>query len=136
MIHKTVKDDRRTTYNKFTLLHAEEEKKIPLEFILSTVLPMVSFDFTLWFQVVLFLIFFFSIGYISIRHHIMFTNPYFEINKYNIYECRIRNIDKVENTKLIVANENLVLLKGKEIRIKPLNNQYSIMVGTINENNE
>ena len=54
---------------EFTIESVEEEKTITAEYLLSYILPLFAFDFTIWHQVVLFLIFFFVLAFLCIRHN-------------------------------------------------------------------
>ena len=47
---------------EFIIDSVEEEKAITAEYLLSYILPLFAFDFTVWHQVVLFLIFFFVLA--------------------------------------------------------------------------
>lgn len=92
-IKSTTKSQLRT----YQIDRAEEKKDISVEFILSTALPMISFDFTIWSQVVLFLIFFISIGILSIRHNIFWINIYFEIKGYRVFNTTLLNYENKKN---------------------------------------
>ena len=55
---------------EFIIDSVEEEKAITAEYLLSYILPLFAFDFTVWHQVVLFLIFFFVLAFISFNYKI------------------------------------------------------------------
>ena len=53
----------------YTIVEATEEKTVTADFLLSYILPLFAFDFTVWDEVVQFLIFFVVFAFLSIRHN-------------------------------------------------------------------
>lgn len=62
------------TVEKFEIITVKECKTITVEFLLSYILPLFAFDFTLWDEAVEFLIFFFILAYLSIKHNVFSVN--------------------------------------------------------------
>lgn len=120
----TTKSQLRT----YQIDRAAEKKDISVEFILSTALPMISFDFTIWSQVILFLIFFISIGILSIRHNIFWINIYFEIKGYRVFDTMLLNNENKKFRTLIISKQYLPNFIGKDINLKAINNQYYIHI--------
>ena len=60
----------------------EEEKAISAEYLLSYILPLFAFDFTVWHQVALFLVFFFVLAFLCIRHNYFSVNILLELSGY------------------------------------------------------
>lgn len=115
---------------KQTILDIQEEKALTAEYLLSYILPLFAFDFTLWEQVVLFLIFFVTLGFLCIRHNYFCINIVLEIVGYRFYQCKIENDDKVNTERIIISKKRLNGCKGSVILIKPLNNEYSLDVSS------
>ena len=71
----------RNTNNKqeYILISAKEEKTITAEYLLSYILPLFTFDFTVWHEVLLFLIFFSVFAFLSIRHNHFSVNVLLEL---------------------------------------------------------
>ena len=59
---------------EYTIDDVEEEKALSSEYLLSYILPLFAFDFTVWHQVILFLVFFFVLAFLCICHN------YFNVN--------------------------------------------------------
>lgn len=114
---------------KHTIKTAKEEKTISAEYLLSYILPLFAFDFTLWEQVVLFLIFFTTLGYLCVKHNHHSINILLEIAGFRFYECDLKNNDEVVTNRLIMSKQRLNELKGMDIYIAALNNDYSLDVG-------
>ena len=113
---------------RLTLKVAKEEKTITAEFLLSYILPLFAFDFTLWNQVVLFLIFFITLGYLCIRHNYYSINIVLEMVGYRFYQCRLANSDGISTEQLIMSKQRLNELIGTEIYVSALNNDYGLDV--------
>lgn len=73
--------------SKQTIKCAREKKAITAEFLLSYILPLFAFDFTLWNQVVLFLVFFVTLGYLCVSERVaehMWGNMLFHTGQFGI----------------------------------------------------
>ena len=112
----------------YTIIEVKEEKAITAEFLLSYILPLFAFDFTVWDGVVQFLIFFLVLAFLSIRHSHFSVNILLELLKYRFYSCKLKNSDGVEIDKTIICQQTLSAQRGKKIRIRSLNNEYSVKV--------
>ena len=111
---------------EFTIDSIEEEKAISAEYLLSYILPLFAFDFTVWHQVVLFLIFFFVLAFLCVRHNYFSVNILLELFGYRFYRCCLRNEDDVSISKVIISRERLLNRKTEKILLYPINNEYSI----------
>ena len=110
---------------EYTIDDVEEEKTITAEYLLSYILPLFAFDFTVWHQVVLFLIFFFMLAFLCIRHNFFSVNVLLELFGYRFYRCKLQNEDGVCISKVIISNERLLNRKTEKIIIHPINNEYA-----------
>ena len=110
---------------EFTIDSMEEEKAITAEYLLSYILPLFAFDFTVWHQVVLFSVFFFVLAFLCIRHNYFSVNILLELFGYRFYRCCLRNEDGVTISKVIITKERLLNRKTERILIRPINNEYS-----------
>lgn len=111
-----------------TIKAAKEEKSITAEFLLSYILPLFAFDFTLWNQVILFLIFFMSLGFLCIRHNYYSVNIVLEIAGYRFFRCLMSNSDNVKTEQLIMSKQRLNELVETDIYVAALNNEYGLDV--------
>lgn len=57
------------------------------EYLLSYILPLFAFDFTVWNGVVLFLIFFTILGFLCIKHNYFSVNIILEMAEFRFYNC-------------------------------------------------
>lgn len=107
---------------------AKEEKSITAEFLLAYILPLFAFDFTVYKQVVLFLIFFITFGYLCIKHNYYCVNILLELAGYRIFRCDVLNKDEMVTEQLIMSKQRLNDLVGMDIYVMPLNNEYQLDV--------
>lgn len=115
------------------LKSAKEKKTITAEYLLSYILPLFAFDFTHWDQVVLFLIFFFLLGYLCIRHNHFSVNIVLEITGYRTYDCMVLNEDGIEIECEIISSKKLNGNIGNTILLKSINNEYKLNVCCLKE---
>ena len=110
------------------LKSVKEEKTITAEYLLSYILPLFAFDFTVWSQVVLFLIFFMTLGFLFLRHNYYCVNIVLELAGYRFYQCSVQGHGEKEFQKLIISRRPLNSLKGNQIIVAMLNNDYGLDV--------
>lgn len=110
------------------LLSACEEKAITAEFLLSYILPLFAFDFTQWDGVILFLIFFFVLGYLCIRHQYFCVNLVMEKAGYRFFQCQLQNDDGIQTEYVIISRRRLNGHLGEDLYLKMLNNDYALDV--------
>lgn len=111
-----------------TLMSAIEEKSITAEYLLSYILPLFAFDFTQWSQVVLFLIFYLTLGFLCVRHNYFSVNILLEINNFRFYDCKLKNEDGQEIETIIISHRRLNGCVGDVLYTKPINNEYKLDV--------
>ncbi len=111
---------------EFTIESVEEEKTITAEYLLSYILPLFAFDFTVWHQVVLFIIFFSVLAFLCIKHNYFSVNVLLELFGYRFYKCTLQNEDRITISKVIISKERLLNRKAETILVRPINNEYSI----------
>jgi len=108
------------------IISATEEKTITAEYLLSYILPLFAFDFTQWSQVVLFLIFFLTLGYLCIRHNYFSVNIILEIANFRFYTCKVENEDGQIIEQRILSHRRLNGCIGETLYLKALNNEYKL----------
>ena len=109
----------------YVLTDVSEEKAITAEYLLSYILPLFAFDFTLWRQVMLFLVFFATLGFLCIRHNYYCVNIMLELLGYRFYRCKLENEDGVPISKLVISKQQLNGFRTHTIRLRKLNNEYT-----------
>ena len=108
------------------VISATEEKTITSEFLLSYILPLFTFNFTQWGQVVLFLIFYFTLGFLCVRHNYLCAGIILEIVDFRFYTCRVANEDGQEFEQRILSRRHLNECLGETLYLKPLNNEIKL----------
>lgn len=111
---------------KYVIKEVTEDKVITSEYLLSYILPLFAFDFTKWDQVILFLVFFVTLGFLCISHNHFSVNILLELFKFKIFTCVLENEDKVVIQSKIISRRTLNLHKGECIYLKSLNNEIKL----------
>lgn len=124
MVELCTKDKEGTIPQK--LKKANEEKTITAEYLLSYILPLFAFDFTVWNEVLLFLIFFATLGFLCIRHNYFSVNIVLELANFRFYTCTLKNEDGVETEQSVISHRKLTGYIGDVIYLKSLNNEYKL----------
>lgn len=93
------------------------------------ILPLFAFDFTTWDGVVLFLVFFSTLGFLCIKHNYFSVNIVLELAGFKFYTCTLINEDNIEIESSIISRRELAAKKGDELYLKSLNNEYKLNVG-------
>lgn len=113
---------------EYRIVSAKEEKTITAEYLLSYILPLFAFDFTLWDEVVLFLVFFSVFAFLSIHHNHFSVNILLELMHYRFYSCALENEDGVSIGKIVICQEILSAQTGGLISARAINNEYLVKV--------
>lgn len=115
-----------TGQQEYRIISAKEEKTITAEYLLSYILPLFAFDFTVWNEVVLFLVFFLVLAFLSIRHNYFSVNIVLELMCYRFYSCELENEDGVSISKIVVCKGSLSAQIGSAILARAINNDYIV----------
>lgn len=132
VLRKIFKQENKKYLQTYTVVSAKEQKYITAEFLLSYILPLFAFDFTVWSSVVLFIIFFLTFAFLCIRHSYFSVNIVLELLGYRFYECELSNTDNKKISKTVITKQNLCANINAEIIAKNINNEY--VLGFINCN--
>ena len=110
---------------------------MPVEFLVAYVLPLIAFDFKSLVGIVLFLIYFSVLAFLSIRNNYIYINIYLEFKKYKMYNCDItRNVinkAKSYNNSLFISRVDLTQYVDKEISYWDCENKVYIVMEQKNE---
>lgn len=85
-----------------------------------------AFDFTVWNEVVLFLIFFATLGFLCIKHNYFSVNIVLEYTNFKFYSCIFKNEDGIETEQSVISHRKLTGCVGYTIYLKSLNNEYKL----------
>lgn len=109
-----------------TLMSATEDKTITAEYLLSYILPLFAFDFTQWSQVILFLIFYLTLGFLCVHHNYFSVNIILDIANFRFYKCKSKNEDGQVLEQKIISRRQLTGHVGETIYLKSINNEYKL----------
>lgn len=123
-LHKKTLEDS----SSVTLVVAKEEKMLSAEYICTFILPLLVFDFTIWQDVVLFLIFWGALGCLCVRHNYYSMNVSLEFMGYHLYRCCFMNNRAKVIEKFIISKQRLNVIVGDDIHILALNNDCSLHI--------
>ena len=81
----------------------------------------------IWFHsMVLFLVFFLVLAFLSIRHNYFSVNIVLELMCYRFYSCELENEDGVSISKIVVCKGSLSAQIGSAILARAINNDYIV----------
>ena len=109
-----------------TLVSVKEEKRVIAEYLLSYILPFFAFDFTRWDQVIPFLIFYLTLGFLYIRHNYLSVNIVLEIAGFRLYRCNLKDDDGIVTEQIIISHRCLNNALGNKLYLSSLNNEYKL----------
>ena len=137
-INKIIRDQE-ASKNKLegSVKVARRANKLSAEFLLAYILPMIAFDYSTWKGIVLFLIYFSVLSFLCVRNNNVYTNIFFELKGYKMYECDIecKILDKTfEYTDcLVMSKQNLVQALPRKINYFDFDNYIYIEIGVDND---
>jgi hypothetical protein len=112
------------------VLSAKKSNKLVSDFLLAYVLPMIAFDFTSLQGVLLFLIYFGVLAFLSIRNNNVYTNILFEFKKYRTYncklECMVAGTMVARDECTVFSKSNLIIKVNSEIAYFDFDNDIYI----------
>ena len=109
-----------------TLVSVKEEKRIIAEYLLAYILPFFAFDFTRWDQVIPFLIFYLTLGFLCVRHNYLSVNILLEIAGFRLYRCSLKNDDGIVTDQIVISHRRLNSFVGESLYLSSLNNEYKL----------
>lgn len=127
MLLSTMRGSDKEGTTVVTIIEAKEEKTIAAEYLLSYILPLFTFDFTKWDSIILFLVFFLTLGFLCIKHNYFSVNIVLELAGFQFYSCEIKNEDYTMKTA-IISHRKLQLCIGEDINLRSINNEYKLDV--------
>ena len=113
---------------KFKLLRVREEKIVSSEYLISVVLPLCTFDVTEAIGIILFIVYFVFLGWLSIMHKRLNSSVVLEMMGYRLYNSEISNDDNKAINRIIVSRENLTLKIGEIAYLKTINDETLLCI--------
>ena len=95
-IEKAMRKREKANNDVAIIKKVHKESFLSTQYLLSYILPLVAFDFGSLRDIIIFLLFFAVLAFLSIRNNNVYTNIYLELRSYKIYTCdiQITKIDK------------------------------------------
>lgn len=114
----------------YSLLEVKEQKATVMEYVFTSVLPLLAFDFTTWSGCILFMIFFSFLCVLSVKHNNLNANIILDFSGYYMYECRLKLGEEDDiKTCILSSDRNLFDRKGEIIYLKTLNSEVRLDMG-------
>lgn len=110
-IEKIIHKREKANSDVAVIQKAHKESFLSTQYLLSYILPLVAFDFGSLRDIIIFLLFFAVLAFLSIRNNNVYTNIYLELRSYKIYTCDIQ-ITKIDK---IVKYENCFVLSKVDL---------------------
>ena len=111
----------------FLIESVQKQKSVTAEFVLTFIMPLIAFDFTHWYGVLLFAIFFSLLSFLCAKHSYFSVNVLLELFGYRFFVCNLKSgNNNVEKT--IISKNALSAKKNTNIRISSINNEFAIEV--------
>lgn len=121
-----MKRNRMRSSKNYVLCQATSQRAITADYLLSYILPLFAFDFTLWYQVVLFLLFYTVLAFLCIRHNYIYANIVLEFWKYNCYDCTLLDENNHSVTMVILSKQNLTAMPNHSFDLISLGDGYRL----------
>lgn len=113
----------------FLIESVQKQKSVTAEFVLTFIMPLIAFDFTHWYGVLLFAIFFSLLSFLCAKHSYFSVNVLLELFGYRFFVCNLMTESgncSVEKT--IISKDALSAKRNTRIRISSINNEFAIEV--------
>lgn len=113
----------------FLIESVQKQKSVTAEFVLTFIMPLIAFDFTHWYGVLLFAIFFSLLSFLCAKHSYFSVNVLLELFGYRFFVCNLMSESgncSVEKT--IISRDALSAKRNTRIRISSINNEFAIEV--------
>lgn len=119
-----------TDFQPYKIITAKQEKGITSNFLLSYILPLFTFNFTVWSNVVEFLVYFITLSFLCIRNDNIYANLLFECRNYKFYSCELLWTPEPKTKPiqaLLISRTNLCANKENTIYIAALNRPFYLV---------
>ena len=131
---KTLKMQLSPDEDRYMVVAAEKDTVSTTTYLLSNVLPLLAFDFTLWFDAVQFLIILLFLAILCLLHYRCDSNVCLELAGYRLYNCSLRGKGKPD-AKCRLHNdfgdkeETAILIRRKQLNVND-----EIIIRRLNDN--
>ena len=126
ILNRFLKSKNNDNIENYILKKVQEKKFLTVDYLLSYILPLFAFDFSIWHEVISFLIFFTTFGFLCIHHNYFSVNIILELLGYKIYQCELETEDNVQIHKNIISKNELNGRINMQIKAQKINNEYFI----------
>ena len=112
----------------YTIKSVKENKESIPNYLVTYILPLLAFDFTTWYGVMLFLLFYTVLCYLYLNHCIFSVNLFLDFLNYRVYECELCSDGDVIVHTYVISKKRLIYEKEEFILLKSLNNDIKIEI--------
>ena len=130
MLNLIVEYKRQKQFGSITYMidTLHEEKSIASEYLLTYILPLSAFNFTLGYQTLLFLLFFLTVTCLSLRHNRFSANIFLEFLGYRFFVCDLKDKNGVTVSKTVISRTRLQNKRKQNIKVCSINNECVIEI--------
>lgn len=122
---KTLRKQITQNAGEYRVVAAEKDTVSTTAYLLSNALPLLAFDFTQWFDTVLFMVVFGFLAVLCLLHYRCDSNVCLELVGYRLYKCSLhRESDDKERIILLIRRKQLNV--NDEVVIRKLNDELYI----------
>lgn len=107
--------------DSYIVAAAEKDTVSTTTYLLSNVLPLLAFDFTLWFAAAQFFIILGFLVTLCLMHHRCDSNVCLELAGYRLYKCRLHNEEDTKEVTILIRRKQLNV--NDEVSILRLNDE-------------
>ena len=84
-----VQVDNNDKHNKVEITNIKQCSNVSAEYLIAYILPMLVFDFTSLLNILLFILYFSTLSFLTIRNNHVYVNILLEFKKYKIYKADV-----------------------------------------------
>ena len=125
---------KESDFTDYTIISTNPKNGVTSEYLLFYILPLFSFDFTVWDSVVQFVFCFLVLSFLCVRNNNVYANILFELLGYKFFDCEVKDLseleeEKAETIRIIVISKDSSLPSqgGNSISIAPLNKPFYLV---------
>lgn len=110
-----VQVDNNDKHNKVEITNIKQCSNVSAEYLIAYILPMLVFDFTSLLNILLFILYFSTLSFLTIRNNHVYVNILLEFKKYKIYKADVikKIMDKSTTfTNCIILSKNDLCVKN------------------------
>lgn len=127
LVKKSICTVEKNPGTNYVLKKCEKNKIVTVETMMSYVLPLFIFDFSVWYNWIEFLVFFICIAIVIVRNNYFLMNIVLELMGYTVYNCEFALTHEKTLIKQVLTKKYLNLEIGELVNIVEINKEVSLI---------